>query len=156
MKKNNHALFFTCSLIEYISRVTKNERNQVVKSLGEDLKRIYSYADVFHCEPIAKMADDFIERKSIQNGKYDNISKCRYSVPDYWDIVEVFARLIEDCYEENKVIHEIREVYASWLAERILNFNSDLYYQSRDYIAACFKEETLLLTQVKETSHTCL
>jgi len=32
-----------------------------------------------------------------------------------------------------------------WLADRILNFNSDLYYQSREYIALCYKEGEVLL-----------
>lgn len=144
MEKNNNALFFTCSLIEYISRITNNRRKDIVKYLGKDLKRIYNYSDVFHCEPIEKVADDFILRNNILQGEYDNISKCNYTVPDYWDIGEVFERLIEDSYEEKDVITGIEEVYNSWLAEKILNFNSDLYYQSRDYIAACFKEGMLL------------
>lgn len=145
MVKNNNDLFFTCSLIEFISRKTCNRRNDVVNYLGEDLSRIYNYADVFHCEPIEKVADDFIQRNAIENGEYDNISCCKYEIPDYWDIGEVFARLIEDCYEEKDVIEGIRNVYASWLTEKILNFNSDLYYQSREYIAACFKEGALLI-----------
>ena len=144
MDKNNNSLFYTCSLVEFISRETKNNRKDVIEYLGEDLERIYNYEDVFHCEPIEKVADDFIQRASIPVGSYDNISKCKYTVPDYWDIGEVFARLIEDCYEENDVITGIKEVYQSWLTEKILNFNSDLYYQSRDYIAACFKEGMLL------------
>ena len=144
MEKNNNALFFTCSLIEYISRITNNRRSDFVNYLGSDLKRIYDYADVFHCEPIEKVADDFIVRNNITNGEYDNISKCKYAVPDYWDIGEVFERLIEDSYEEEDVISGMIEVYNSWLAEKILNFNSDLYYQSREYIAACFKEGKLL------------
>lgn len=145
MEKNNNALFFTCSLIEYISRVTNNRRSDIINYLGSDLKRIYDYADVFHCEPIEKVADDFIVRNNIINGEYDNISKCKYAVPDYWDIGEVFERLIEDSYKEEDVISGIVEVYNSWLAEKILNFNSDLYYQSREYIATCFKEGKLLL-----------
>ena len=77
MQKNNNALFYTCSLIEYIARETKNRRNTVVESLGDDLERIYNYQDVFHCEPIAKVADDFITRNNITVGDYDIISKCR-------------------------------------------------------------------------------
>lgn len=145
MEKNNNALFFTCSLIEYIARATKNRRSAVVQYLGNDVERIYRYADVFHCEPIEKVADDFIERNQIGQGDFDNISICKYTVPDYWDIGEVFERLIEDSYEECDVIKGIETVYSSWIAEKILNFNSDLYYQSRDYIAACFKEGSLLL-----------
>lgn len=145
MEKNNNALFFTCSLIEYISRITNNRRSDIVNYLGSDLKRIYDYADVFHCESIEKVADDFIVRNNITNGEYDNISKCKYAVPDYWDIGEVFERLIEDSCKDEDVISGIVEVYNSWLAEKILNFNSDLYYQSREYIATCFKEGKLLL-----------
>lgn len=143
--KNNSNLFFVCSLIEYIARGTKNRRLDVVRQLGDDLSRIYKYADVFHCEPIEKVADDFIQKDNISDGNYDNLSKCKYTIPDYWDIGEVFARLIEDCYEEENVINGIKEVYASWMAEKILNFNSDLYYQSREYLAVCYREGEILL-----------
>ncbi|MBD5529974.1 MAG: hypothetical protein HDR02_16480 [Lachnospiraceae bacterium] len=142
---NNNALFYECSLIEYIARHTKNRRYDVVKQLGGDIKRIYDYADVFHCEPIEKVADDFIQKNAISDGDYDNVTECKYAVPDYWDIGEVFARLIEDCYEDENLVDGIREVYGSWMADQILNFNSDLYYQSREYIALCYKEGRMLL-----------
>ena len=145
MEKNNNNLFYICSLIEYISRKTKNYRYDVVKQLDKDLQRIYNYSDVFHCEPIEKVADDFIQKDNISDGNYDNLSKYKYTIPDYWDIGEVFARLIEDCYEEENVIKGIKEVYASWMAEKILNFNSDLYYQSREYLAVCYREGEILL-----------
>ncbi len=90
------------------------------------MQRIYNYADVFHCESMEKAADDFIKRDSIVDGSYGNIAGCKYAVPDYWDIGEVFARLTEDCYKD--IIGGLKEVYNSWLAESILNFNSDLYY----------------------------
>lgn len=147
MDKNNSALFFTCSLIEFIGRATKNKRHDIIDCLGaETVTRIYNYADVFHCEPIEKVADDFIQRSHIVNGNFDNIAACKYTVPDYWDIGEVFERLIEDIFDESDVIKGIYEIYHSWLAERILNFNSDLFYQSRDYIAACYREKQILTT----------
>lgn len=145
MQKNNNSLFYTCSLIEFISRITKNKRIDVIDYLGNDLERIYNYQDVFHCEPIEKVADDFITRNNIPIGNYDNISKCKYSIPDYWDIGEVFERLIEDCFDEKDVFDGIREVYSSWLAEKIFNFNSDLYYQPRDYLAECYRKGKILL-----------
>lgn len=141
---NNNALFYECSLIEYIARQTKNRRYDVVKQLGGDIKRIYEYADVFHCEPIEKVADDFIHKDAISDGNYDNVAKCKYAVPDYWDIGEIFARLIEDCYDGENFVNGIKEVYGSWLADQILNFNSDLYYQSREYLALCYKEGRML------------
>ena len=95
--KNNNALFFTCSLIEYIGRSIKRTRCEVTDYLGKDrIKRIYEYADVFHCEPIEKTADEFIEEARMTEGNYDNVKECRYIVPGYWDIGEVYERLIED------------------------------------------------------------
>ena len=95
--KNNSALFYTCSMIEYIGRQQKQSRSVVVKYLGKDIiKRIYNYADVFHCEPIEKTADEFITRCKIPMDSFDNVAKCRYEVPDYWTIGEVYERLIED------------------------------------------------------------
>ena len=61
-KKNNSALFYLCSLVEYIGRVRKLTRRETADALGmETLQRIYDYADVFHCEPIEKVAAEFIE-----------------------------------------------------------------------------------------------
>ena len=145
MDKNNNSLFYTCSLIEFISRQKKNNRKDIIEYLGEDLERIYNYEDVFHCEPIEKVANDFIIRNNISTGNFDNISKCKYNIPDYWEIGEVFERLIEDIYDEKDVFRGIREVYSSWLAEKILNFNSDLYYQSRQYLAECYKAGKIII-----------
>ena len=145
MEKNNSALFFTCSLVEFIGRETKNKRQDILNYLGkEEVSRIFKYADVFHCEPIEKVAEDFIERNSIVQGEFDNVAACKYTVPDYWDIGEVFERLIEDIYKEAEVIKGIFEIYQSWIADKILNFNSDLYYQSREYIAICYMEGKII------------
>ena len=146
MDKNNDSLFYTCSLVEFISRQTKNNRNDVINYLGKDLERIYNYQDVFHCEPIEKVADDFINRNKIPIGEFDNVSNCKYNIPDYWEIGEVFERLIEDNYDEKDVFEGIKEVYSSWLAEKILNFNSDLYYQSREYLRECYKSGEILIS----------
>ena len=103
--KNNSDLFYTCSLIEYIGRQVKQKRKQVVDWLTKDrIKRIYEYADVFHCEPIEKVAYEFITECNMNGGSFDNVQDCRYKIPDYWDIGEVYERLIEDCFTEDKII----------------------------------------------------
>lgn len=141
--KNNSDLFYTCSLIEYIGRRQKQKRKDVVKLLGrETIKRIYRYADVFHCEPIEKTADDFINICNIPVGTYDNIEKAKYEVPDYWTIGEVYERLIEDVSEDSTeaIIDTVMSVYSSWISDSISNYNTDFYYQSREYIYQCYKE----------------
>ena len=143
--RNNSALFYTCSLIEFIGRRQKLKRSELVQFLGEKaVKRIYRYADVFHCEPIEKVAAEFMEESGITKGDFDNVKECRYSVPDYWDIGEVYERLIEDSYADEQIVDGIWEVYHSWIDAHISDYNTDFYYQPRDYIAACYKEGVVL------------
>lgn len=141
-EKNNSALFYTCSLIEYIGRYRKLRRGEVVSLLGEEtIHRIYTHAGVLHCEPVAKVADDFVTMYSLPEGGYDNVASCRYTVPDYWTIGEVYERLIEDVCpgdDTNDIIRTLISVYTSWIDPEISNYNSDLFYQPRDYLRECF------------------
>lgn len=141
--KNNSALFYTCSLIEFIGRQQKLKRSELVRFLDVAMiTRIYRYADVFHCELIEKTADDFITNCNIPVGSYDNMADCRYTVPDYWTIGEVYERLIEDIVGDDTahIIECLMEVYTSWIDAAISNYNTDFYYQSREYIYECYKE----------------
>lgn len=143
--KNNSDLFYTCSLIEYIGREKHLKRKDVVKALGrETISRIYSYADVLHCEPIAKVACDYINQFNIPEGNFDNLLLCRYNVPDYWTMGEVYERLIEDGFSDNDIVDGIMEVYQSWIDDNLSDYNTDFYYQPRDYIAACYKAGEVL------------
>ena len=135
----NNNLFFLCSLIEFIGRQQKLTRYDVVSALGHDtIKHIYEFADILHCEPIAKVADEYIESCKLKTGIFDNITACRYAVPSYWDIGKVYARLIQDVTgnssEKDKIIKNLNEVYGSWISDSISNFNSDFFYQPHDYI----------------------
>lgn len=141
--KNNSALFYTCSLIEFIGRRQKLKRSELVRFMGSKaIERIYRYADVFHCEPIEKTADDFVTKLHIPEGAFDNVASCRYTVPDYWVIGEVYERLIEDISGDDAehIAERLVEVYTSWLDGAISNYNTDFYYQSRDYIYECYRE----------------
>ncbi len=84
-------LFFTCSLIDYIARKTKNTRKDVVNALGKErLEKIYELADVYHSDNIDRVSDDFIREASIRNGSFDNVKDCRYAIPSHWDIGKVY------------------------------------------------------------------
>jgi len=138
--QNENDLFFTCSLIEYISRKTKNTKKLVVEKLGySNIKKIYDFAEVYHCENIDKVADEFIEKANIKEGYYDNISTCKYNVPSYWDIGKVYKRLIIMINKDEKMyIETLIEVLSSWIIEKIDNYNSSMYYENPDYIYQCY------------------
>ena len=59
-------------------------------------------------------------------------------------IGEVYERLIEDCFSDDEILHGIWKVYHSWISDKISNYNTDFYYQPRDYIAACYEEGDVL------------
>ena len=132
------ALMFTCGLIEYIGRERKLRRGDVVRAMGrETMERIYRHADVLHSEPIQHVADEYIELARIPMGSFDNVGACRYDVPDFWTIGEVYERLVEDVSADDP-IDGIVKVYTSWIDDALSNYNSDLYYQPRDYLRECF------------------
>ena len=139
-------LFFTCSLIEYIARKTKNTKRKVVEKLGkENIKKIYELAEVYHCENIEKVSDEFIKNADIKIGTYDVVSNCKYNLPTYWDIGKVYKRLIIMVNnDENKFVDTLIEVLSSWIIEKIDNYNSSMYYENPEYIYQCYVEGKVL------------
>lgn len=80
----------------------------------------------------------------LQTGSCRVEEKAKCAIPDVWEIGGVFERLVEDCCDEADVLKGIREVFCSWLCPAILNFNSDLCYQPRDYLASCYREGKII------------
>ena len=144
-RKNDSALFFTCSLIEQLGRILHRRRSDIAAELGgAGLRAIYDHADVLHCEPIEKVADDAIGEFSLTAGSYDNVGQARYAVPDVWTMGKVYARLIEDVSGEDDVMETLMRVYSSWIDERLSDYNSAFYYQPRDYLAECCRQGIVL------------
>ena len=108
-RKNDSALFFTCSLIEQLGRTLHRRRSDIAAELGDaGLRAIYDHADVLHCEPIEKVADDAIGEFGLTAGSYDNVGQARYVVPDVWTMGKVYARLIEDVSGEDDRVKDTR------------------------------------------------
>lgn len=144
--QNENDLFFTCSLIEYISRKTKNKKSVVIEKLGkENIKKIYELAEVYHSENIEQVSDEFIEKADIKIGQYDITKNCKYDVPTHWDVGKVYKRLIlmVDSKEEN-YIKTLIKVLSSWIIEKIDNYNSSMYYENPSYIYECYLEGKVL------------
>ena len=139
-------LFFVCSLIEYIARNTKNTKKYVIEKLGKDtIQKIYDLADVYHSENIEKVCSELVQKSGIEQGEYDIISGCMYSVPSYWDIGRVYQHLILMVNDkQSEYINTLIEVLSSWIILKIDNYNSSMYYENPDYIYACYKEGKIL------------
>lgn len=134
-------LFFTCSLIDYIARKTKNKRVDVVDALGKDLVfKIYDLADVYHCDNIDRVSEDFIEEAGIAEGTFDNVGNARYAIPSHWDIGKVYKRLILGISREKgmDVVDALFAAYHSFVSDLIDDYNSSFYYEVLQNILNAF------------------
>lgn len=140
-EQKSNDLFFTCSLIDYIARKTKNHRAVVVNALGKDaIRKIYDLADVYHSDNIDRVSDDFISLANISLGDFDNIAVAKYAIPSHWDIGKVYKRLILGIakYKNIDVIDALFEAYNSFVSEKIEDFNSSFYYDAPQNILNAF------------------
>lgn len=145
--QKDNDLFFTCSLIDYIARKTKNTRADIVNALGKArLEKIYDLADVYHCDNIDRVSDDFIQEAGIKEGNFDNVGTCQYAIPTHWEIGKVYRRLIKQVAEDEKigVIDALMEVYNSFISLKIDDYNSSAYYENPSYIFESYKEKKML------------
>ena len=140
-------LFYTCSLIDYIARKTKNVRADIVNQLGKErIVKIYELADVYHCDNIERVAEDIIAEANIKAGTFDNVKACQYIIPSYWDIGKVYKRLIKMVSEKEdvNVIDALIKVYNSFISDKIDDYNSSLYYENPSYIFTCYEENKMI------------
>ena len=146
-RKKDNDLFFTCSLIDYIARKTKNTRKDIVNSLGKQrVEKIYDLADVYHSDNIDRVSQDFIKEAGIREGNFDNVGDCGYAVPTHWDIGKVYKRLIKMAAEDENIsiVDALFKVYNSFISPKIDDYNSSVYYENPSYIFECYKENKML------------
>lgn len=145
--KKDNDLFYTCSLIDYIARETKNTRADIVNQLGKQrIEKIYELADVYHCDTMERVGADFIGEAQIKMGAFDNVRDCRYAIPSYWDIGKVYKRLIKQVAQEEgkQVVDALMEVYNSFISPKIDDYNSSMYYENPSYLLECYLEKKVL------------
>lgn len=118
-----------------------------MNQLGRDnICKIYNLADVYHCDNIDTVSENFIEECGIKTGEFDNVADCGYSVPSHWDIGKVYRRLIKMVVKDEKtdVIDALIEVYNSFISPKIDDYNSSVYYENPNYIFECYKAKKML------------
>ena len=145
--QKDNDLFFTCALIDYIGRKTKNVRADVVNALGKDkIEKIYDLADIYHSDNIERVSQDFIDEAKISQGSFDNVGECRYAIPTYWDIGKVYKRLIKMVAAEEGIgiVDALIKVYNSFISKKIDDYNSSVYYENPSYIFECYRENKML------------
>ena len=143
---NKDDLFYVCSMIEFVARETHNQVKDVVNKLTDkDLLHQLKAAGVNHCLSYEQVCDEWIEEYGIEDGTFDNITTCKYTVPTVTSIGRVYQTLIMNVMgiHEN-VVETIKKVYASFISEAISDFNSNVYYSNPDYLKCSYEAGVLL------------
>ena len=146
MKCNKDDLFYVCSMIEFVARKTNNKCKDVVAKMSEkELEHQMKAAGVNHCLSFEQVCDEWIEEYGIQNGNFDNITTCRYTVPTVTAIGRVYQTLIMDVMQlYGSVAETIKKVYNSFISDEISNYNSSVYYSNPDYLRCSYEAGMLL------------
>jgi hypothetical protein len=140
--KRANDMFYVCSLIEYIARKTKNKRVDVVQNLGhKNLQHLLDLADVYHCDNIDAVADDFIARANLADGDFDNVGQAKYTIPSYWDMGKVYKRLVLMVAEDEQIEDAcaIERVYSNPICRLIDDYNGIYYCGSPEAIFVGYK-----------------
>lgn len=144
-ERERNDYFYVCSLIEYIARQTQNRRGVIVEAMGADgiEKQLYD-AQVNHCLSFEQVSDELIEQYKIQNGDFDTITDCKYTVPSFMDIGKLYSIMIEDCAQPGKEVDELLKIFTSFISDKISDFQTDIYYQNPSYLECSYQAGHLL------------
>lgn len=139
-------IFYVCSLIEYLGRITKNRRAIIVELLGKkELERQLELAQVNHCLPMEQVADELIEKFQIVEGDFDSVGDSHYAIPSISGIAKDYQRLIGDVIKpEQTIVDVLYTVFQSFISDEISDFNSSVYYSSPEYLKMSYLESELL------------
>lgn len=137
-------IYYVCSLIEYIARKTHNHHKTVIEHFSkEDIQRQIRLAEVNHCLPFEQVSDELIEDFHIGYGTFNVEEMSRYSIPSVTSIGAVYQRLVLDTASEDPA-QGILDVFSSFIAEEISDYNSNTYYMSPEYLKCSYLEGKLL------------
>ncbi len=134
-------------MIEYIARVTKNHRRDIVACLSrENIEHQLKAAQVNHCLSFEQVSDEWIEQYGIEQGSYDSVSNCRYGIPTVTSIGRVYQQLVLSLSINNEIneAQTIIDVFSSFISDEISDFNTNVYYSNPDYLKWSYLEGCLL------------
>lgn len=146
MNSYDDDVFYVCTMIEYVARATHNKTKDIIAKLSDnDLMHEIKAACVNHCLSFEQVCDEWIEKYDIQDGMFDNISTCKYTIPSETSIGRVYQTLISSiCKTIDELVITIRKVFSSFISDEISDFNSSVYYSNPDYIRCSYEAGELL------------
>lgn len=138
-------IYYVCSLLEYISRKTRNHRQDVIQYFSKaDIERQLRIASVNHCLSFEQVSDEIIDEFGIKEGQFDTVKECRYEVPSVTSIGMLYQDLVLSTIKDGNAAKGIIDVFSSFITDEISDFNSSVYYTNPDYLRCCYLEGRML------------
>ena len=79
------------------------------------MHKLLKTADVNHCLSFEQVGDEVIEQYQIPKGNFDTITNCRYPIPGFQDIGDLYSILIEDCAAPGEELSEMMKIFDSFI-----------------------------------------
>lgn len=144
-EKRKDDIYYVCTMIEFVARVTRNHRKDIVTKMSkESIEHQLKVAEVNHCLSFEQVSDEWIEQYNIPMGNFDTVKDCRYTVPSVTAIGRVYQRLVIATAKVNEEAQAILDVFSSFISDMISDFNSNIYYSNPDYLRCSYEEGFML------------
>ena len=102
-EKRKDDIYYVCTMIEYVARITNNHRKEIVSKLAKKgIEHELKVAEVNHCLSFEQVSDEWIDQYHISMGEFNTVSNCKYTVPSVTSIGRVYQELVIATAAENE------------------------------------------------------
>ena len=142
--KQYDKMFYLCWLLERLHRATELPHKDLIEQIGkEKLLHFYDYADAYHSENPDKVVGELAEELGLPEPPLFRDLREERQNPPFSKMAKSSARVIEELYA-NDHITGVYNYYTSFLPPLLADTKNNLYWSSKEYLVACYKEGALL------------
>ncbi len=143
--KRGNALFYVCSLVEEMARLSFNSNVDIVNLLGvKIIDEILKNAELLHNQNLQITAQEMLKKYSIKSSNY---SLEKYSeVPSSYTFADPVSKAILYIIEKDKIVETQAIIcfYNSPIMKLINNFDVEMHLSNVQYIYESYKAKRAL------------
>ena len=142
--KEYDKMFYLCWLLERLHRSTNMQHSELTKLIGtKRLMHYFNYADAYHCENPDKVIGELVEELGLPEPLLFHELPEERKNPPFSKMAKSAARVINEIYGDDHV-QGVYNYYTSFLPPILADTKNNLYWSSKEYLVACYKEGMLL------------
>jgi hypothetical protein len=110
----------------------------------ERLSHYYDYAEAYHCENPDKVVGELTDEIGLPIPPLFDHLPDEKKTPPFSKMAKSSARVINDLYSDDYYIQGVYDYYTSFLPPILADSKNNLYWSSKEYLVACYKEGEIL------------